>query len=282
MDTGQPSRTAQEVALSRALHQVLDRPPVFDDPLALRILGGEGEAALRADPRGVPSRASIRAFIAARSRYAEDRLARAVASGVRQYVILGAGLDTFAYRNPHAAAGLRVFEVDHPATQAWKRRRLRETGIPNPDGLCFVPLDLARDALDQGLGAAGFRADRPAVVSMLGMVIFMPRRAVIKMLGFVASLPQGSGVAFDYGVPDDDLDADQRALRQIAARWSAGLGEPFRTFLDPGALAADLRRMGFTHIDDCGPDAINRRYFENRDDGLCVGPGGRRLLGARR
>ena len=282
MDAGQPSRMAHGVALLRAAHQLLDRPRVFDDPLAVGIMGHATERALRANPQLYRSDAPIRAFVVVRSRFAEDLLAQAVASGVRQYVILGAGLDTFAYRNPHAAAGLRVFEVDHPTTQAWKRARLAETGTRIPDWLSFAPVDLARDALARSLNGAGFRADKPALLSLLGVVIFMPQRTVMEILNFVASLPEGSGVAFDYGMLDSSLDAHQRAVRESGARQAAALGEPYLTFLDPPVLAAELRQMGFSQIDDCGPDAINRRYFEDRNDGLRVGPGGRRIVGARR
>src|SRR5207249_8539050 len=130
------------------------------------------------------------------------------------------------------------------------------------------------------LNEAGLSADQPAFVSMLGVVIFMPRSTVMKILSFVASLPQRSGVVFDYGIPDHSLNWNQRTLRESGARQAVALGEPFVTFLDPFVLAADLQEMGFTQIDDCGPDAINRRYFVDRRDGLCVGPSGRRLIGA--
>jgi methyltransferase (TIGR00027 family) len=281
MDASRPSRTAQEVALYRAAHQLLDRPPVFHDPLALRIMGRATEAALRANPpRGNRSHASIRAFIAVRSRYAEDQLAQAVVRGVRQYVILGAGLDTFGYRNPHAAVGLRVFEVDHPATQVWKRQRLDEVNIEIPEWLSFAPVDLVGDALAHSLRKAGFRTDQPAFLAMLGVGIFMPEHALKQILNLVATLPSGSGIVFDYGIVDSSLDESQRAVREAAARNAAAIGEPFITFLDPAKLEADLRQMGFSHIDDCGFAAINRRYFEGRNDELRVGPGGRRLVGA--
>jgi methyltransferase (TIGR00027 family) len=282
MHEGQPSRTAQEVARIRASHQLLDLPPVFVDPLAARITGHETEAALQKNPHRFRTGAFIRAFIAVRSRFAEDQLARAVDSGVRQYVIVGAGLDTFAYRNPHADLGLRVFEVDHPASQTWKRRRLTETDIGVPDSLSFVPVDLARDKLDQTLHAAGFRADQPAFLSMLGVVIFMPQPTVTGILSFAASLPPGSGLAFDYGASDKHLNPNQRAMREMGARQSAAAGEPFLTFLDPQVLETNLRQMGFNHIDSCGPAETNQRYFTNRTDGLRVGPGGRRIIGAHR
>src|ERR1700684_280435 len=140
MQEGKFSRTAQRVAIRRAAHQLLDQPRVLDDPLALRIIGSEAAEALRSDPKEdhAFSRA-FRAFMAARSRYAEDELARAVARGVTQYVVLGAGLDTFAYRNPHA--GLHVFEVDHPATQVWKRERVPAAGIAIPPSFTLFSID---------------------------------------------------------------------------------------------------------------------------------------------
>ena len=281
LDTNRPSRTAQEVALYRAAHQLLDRPPVFDDPLALRIVGRATEAALRANPpRGSRSQDSIRAFIAVRSRYAEDELADAVARGVRQYVLLGAGLDTFAYRNPHAAVGLRVFEVDHPVTQAWKRQRLEEAAIELPDWLSFASGDLVGDAWIHSLRETVFTTNQPAFFAMLGVAIFMPAEALKQILKLVASLPSGSGIVFDYGVPESSLDKDQRAVREAAARNAGAIGEPFLTFLDPLELEADLRKIGFAHIDDCGFAAVNRRYFQGRNDQLCVGPGGRRIARA--
>jgi methyltransferase (TIGR00027 family) len=281
MDTGRPSRTANEVALYRAAHQLLDRPPVFDDPLALKIVGRAADAALRANPpRGNRHHDSIRAFIAVRSRYAEDQLAQAVARGVRQYVVLGAGLDTFAYRNPHAAVGLRVFEVDHPATQAWKRRRLLEAGIEIPTWLGFVPMDLTTDTWMDGVLKAGLRTDEPAFCALLGVAIFMPEHAVKQILNAVARLRDGSGIVFDYGMLDSALNDKERAVREIAARNAAAIGEPFVTFFDPAKLTADLRQMGFKRIDDCGFAAINQRYFEGRSDGLHLEPSGRRLVGA--
>src|SRR5271170_2255196 len=149
MQEGTFSKTAHRVAIRRAAHQLLDQPRVLDDPLALRIIGSEAEAALRSNPREdhAFSRA-FRAFMAVRSRFAEDELGRAVAHGVRQYVVLGAGLDTFAYRN--AYPDLRVYEVDHPATQAWKREQLHAASIPIPQSLTFVPIDFERQTLAQG------------------------------------------------------------------------------------------------------------------------------------
>ena len=145
MEGGRPSRTAHGAAMLRAAHQILDDPRVLEDPLALRMIGAQSEGALRSDPARfqTPELRHLRAFIAMRSRYAEDELVEGVRRGVRQYVVLGAGLDTFAYRNPFGDL-LRVFEVDHPATQAWKRDQLREAGIPLPDSLTFATAYIAR------------------------------------------------------------------------------------------------------------------------------------------
>src|ERR1700689_2758722 len=154
---GKFSRTAHRVAIRRAAAQLLDHPKVLDDPLALRIIGPEAADDLRSNPKEhhAFSRA-FRAFMAARSRYAEDELARAVAHGVTQYVVLGAGLDTFAYRNPHPE--LRVFEVDHPATQTWKREQLTAASIPIPPSLTFVPIDFEQQMLADGLAHSAFSA----------------------------------------------------------------------------------------------------------------------------
>jgi len=167
MDEGRPSRTAQSTAQLRAAHQIVDHPRILDDPLALRIIGSRAEAAVRANPQGDQRLATLRAIVVLCSRYAEDELARAVHRGVGQYVILGAGLDTFAYRNPYPAWGLRVFEVDHPATQARKRARLHEAGIDIPDSLAFAPVDFEKETLADALRRAGLRTDEPVFFSLL-------------------------------------------------------------------------------------------------------------------
>src|SRR5262249_34463279 len=181
MKPDRPSATAYRVAMRRAAHQILDRPVVLDDPIALRIIGTRGAEQIRADPRRYDSSfgRALRLFLVARSRCAEDALAAAVAAGVRQYVVLGAGVDTFAYRNPYASEQLRVFEVDMPATQAWKRDLLGRTRIGEPASLTFVPVDFERQALPEQLRAAGFREDQPACFSWLGVSMYLTRDAVL-------------------------------------------------------------------------------------------------------
>lgn len=201
MTNGRPSRTAERVALRRAVHQVIDHPKVFDDPLALSIVGQDASGiAAYGDEANDPSSRIIRAFMVARSRYAEDQLAEAVQTGVKQYVLLGAGLDTFAYRNPFERVDVRVFEVDHPATQSWKKDRLREAGIHIPKSLTFLPADFEQQTLPDILKNAGFRLDQPSFFSWLGVTPYLTHGAFASTLEFVASLPRGTGVTFDIAV----------------------------------------------------------------------------------
>ena len=217
--------------------------------------------------------------MAVRSRFAEDELAKAVASGTKQYVVLGAGLDTFAYRNPHA--GLHVFEVDHPATQQWKRELLQTAGIEVPEGAVFVPVDFERETLSAGLERSGFDLRKPAFFSWLGVVPYLSERAFEDTLNFIAALPKPSGVVFDYGVARSALNWRERLVLDALAARVAAAGEPFRLFFEPEQLAAKLKEMGFNHIEDLGSDEINRRYFSGRTDGLQLKSNLGRLLAAR-
>ncbi len=273
MKKGQPSHTAHRVAQHRAVHQVWDNPRVFEDPLALRIIP-DGAELERSEPEGVaPAERSLRAFVAARSRYAEDQLADAVRRGVKQYVVLGAGLDTFAYRNNKN--GIRVFEVDYPATQAWKRERLKSAEISLPRSLTFVPIDFEKQTLAQGLAAAGFQAAEPAFFSWLGVTAYLARQTVMETFAWLISICQMNGVVFDYAVPRSFLTpAGQKAFDELASRVAAA-GEPFKTFFDPRELAAELKKMGYRHVEDLGAREINQRYFHQRSDELRVRGGGR-------
>ncbi len=275
MHQAKPSRTAQRVAMRRAAHQLLDEPRVFDDPLAVAIADGESEPPSDANQ---PYSRALRAFLVVRSRYAEDQLARAVGRGVRQYVVLGAGLDTFAYRNPFQSAGLHVFEVDHPATQEWKRARLGEAYIPIPREMTFAAVDFERQSLEEGLIAAGFDQRQPAFFSWLGVTPYLSRAAFDATIGFIARMPpSGSGVVFDYAVERSLLSPRQQVALDALAERVARAGEPFQLFFDPTALASELTSRGFENIEDLNSDAINARYFAGRRDGLAVGGGGRLL-----
>ena len=280
MEEGRPSATALGAAIHRAAHQLLDFPKVFDDPLALRIIRPDIESAAQPNPEWFRDGRYLRAFIVLRSRYTEDELARAIQNGVRQYVILGAGLDTFAYRNLYPGSRLRVFEVDHPATQSWKRARLRQTEIAIPDSLTFAPVDFERQTLADGLTRAGFRKDEAAFFSLLGVVVYLTKTAVMETFKFVASLPARSEIVFDYSIPPSALSESQRLFREARASRVAAIGEPWITSFDPSSLASELRGLGFKHLEDLGPEEANDRYFKDREDILRVGVGGR-LMKAR-
>jgi len=258
MIEGQPSATAFRVAMRRAAHQLLDKPLIFEDPLALTIVGGDRGSVLARDELSradSPGGETIRAFLAARSRFAEDRLAAAVARGVRHVVVLGAGLDTFAYRNPFADRGVVVYEVDHPATQAWKRDRLAATGIPVPEGVRFVPVDFSVDKLDERLLAAGLDPAAPVFFSWLGVAPYLTEAAIFSTLGIIAARPGGSEVVFDYAEIPDKLTLLQRLAFTTLSGRTASLGEPFVTFFKPDDLAGRLAGLGFASIEDrTGPE----------------------------
>jgi methyltransferase (TIGR00027 family) len=272
VDEQRPSVTAERVAMRRASHQLLDTPLVHEDPLALRILGPEREAMLRANPRLLergPGSRTLRAFLVARSRVAEDALGEAYARGTRDYIVLGAGLDTFAYRNPHE--GLRVLEVDHPASQARKRRRLEAAGIVAPAGVTYVPIDFARDDLATVLHGAGLGGGRPAFFSWLGVAPYLEEAVVLATLAALAPLARGGGgLVFDYAEPPSRLPLLQRWTFARLATRVAKAGEPFRSFFDPAALVARMREQGWASVTDLDPAAINARCFANRRDGLRV------------
>jgi methyltransferase (TIGR00027 family) len=278
MIDGRRSGTAERVAMRRAAHQLFDQPLIFEDPLALAILSDEAAARVRGETEEDQTAwaRGFRLFMATRSRFAEEELARSVEQGVRQYVVLGAGLDTFAYRNPFAE--LRVFEVDHPDTQAWKRERLRHGGIAVPESMRFAPVDFERDTLAHGLEAVGFRGDEPAFFSWLGVVPYLTRDAAFATLKFIAGMPSGSGVVFDYSLPREMMTENERRAFDALAERVARTGEPFRLFFDPGQLEVELRALGFSAVEDRSGSEIRARW-------LCEGAHGQgrtgRLLCAR-
>jgi methyltransferase (TIGR00027 family) len=253
----EPSRTALAAAAHRAAHQ-LDGGALFRDPLAVRIVG---EDAARASRSG--GAAGMRWFIAARSRVAEDALAAAVGAGVRQLVVLGAGLDTYAYRGAHAAA-LRIFEVDHPATQAWKRARLHALAIEPPANLTFAPIDFEREMLGDALANAGFDAQQRAFFMWLGVVPYLTADAIRATLGFIADLPGGGDVVFDYGEPAEAFSGEERAAYDARAARLAAIGEPFVSAFKPDELRAQLSAIGFARIEDFSLADVLARYFPDR------------------
>lgn len=256
MRAGEPSRTAFGAALYRAVHQDLDEGAIFRDPLAWRILGVDREATL-ASPEAT-DRARLRVFIAVRHRFAEDSLAAAYDRGTRQVVVLGAGLDTFAYRNPYA--GTRVFEVDFPATGDWKRERLADAGIAVPDDVTYVGVDFETDDLITRLTEAGLDAAAPAFFLWLGVVPYLSLDAVTATLRAIASVPGGE-VVFDYTNPTHGLLASAQGDRADLVARVAEVGEPLSDGLETEALHALLGDLGLTEVEDLDRPQIRERFL---------------------
>ncbi len=273
-----PSRTAVSVALRRAVHQLRDIPIVFHDPIAVPILSSQYADSLATylDGADEPFAIGMRAHLIARSRYAEDNLRVAVESGVTQYVLLGAGLDTYAYRNPYPQ--LRVFEIDHPATQQWKRELLTRSGIVIPENLTYTAMNFEIQELAAQLTASGFNREAPAYFAWLGVVPYLTLSAFRATVAFIAAQPVGSGVTFDYGQPREVLPLQEQLARDALASRVQSAGEPFRLFFTPDEIAAEL--PGFARHEDLGATEINARYFAQRSDHLAIRGSSSRLLSA--
>lgn len=242
-------------AMYRAAHQELDEGRLFADPYAMRILGGPAYQKRALEFAG--ARPGMRLFIAMRSRIAETKLAEAVGRGIRQVVVLGAGLDTLGVRNPYP--DVAMYEVDHPATQAWKRELLAGAELTVGANVRFVPVDFERQTLGEELTHAGFDADAPAIFLWLGVVPYLTDAAIFATLRYVASVPAGETV-FDYGNPLEQLDATLQAGAAARAKRAAEIGEPFLSSFDTGELHRRLRAIGATEIDDFGPERLAALY----------------------
>jgi methyltransferase (TIGR00027 family) len=258
--------TGLYAASQRAAHQILDNPKVFEDLLALRIIGAEAESKLRRSPTQFQNRfeRTVRALMVVRSRYAEDELARSIQRGIRQYIILGAGLDTFAYRNCFPL--LQVFEVDHPATQAWKRSCLERAVIPIPASVTFVSVDFERQMMIDALEQSGFKSNELTFISWLGVVRYLSPEAFISVLtSIVSSMRPGSEVVFDFGSAPTLL----QRLRGIPHRpiWTFKKNA-WLTYHDPASIKSDLKRIGFADVQLFGPTELNDQYCNGRTDGL--------------
>jgi methyltransferase (TIGR00027 family) len=238
---------------------VLEHGRIFADPLAVRILGEDAESVAR-DAEADPVRRRMRMFIAARTRFTEDALAAAVTRGVRQLVVLGAGLDTYAYRSPFGDA-LRIFEVDHPTTQDCKRERLAAAGIAVPGWLTFAPVDFERETLGAGLEAAGCDPAMQSFFTWLGVVPYLSAEAVWATLRFIARLPGGAHVVFDYSDPPETLAAEARAAHDARAARVEAAGEAWVSYFEAESLRGKLMELGFRDVEDLGPAGIAARYF---------------------
>lgn len=274
-----PDNTAVRVALWRALHVEVDaRPHVLEDEVGLKLVapddGWRGRGDM--DPQGT---SLFRASIVARARFIEDLVAEQAGRGVGQYVILGAGLDTFAERRPEIASRLLVFEVDQPGPQAWKRERLIELGFGVPDWLRLVPVDFeAGDAWWARLAAAGFDAGRPAVVASTGVSMYITKDAVAAMLRQVAALAPGSTLAMTFLVPLELASIEVRPGLQMAERGARASGTPFLSFFTPSEMLTLAREGGFRDLRHVSARDLTERYFAGRADGFRPPESGEELL----
>lgn len=261
-----PSRTARAVAALRAVHQLFDgEPKLLDDPIAGRILGPLAIDRLRGKLTDfmAPGILALRSHVVLRSRYAEDRLREAVRRGVRQHVILGAGFDTFAYRQPEWAGALRIFEVDQPASQDEKRSALGAAGVTVPPNLQLIPCDFERESLGDALRGGGLDDTSPAFVSWLGVMVYLREPAADDVFRHVASLPASSEIVFTFAPRAENSQGGSR-LAAIAG----AAGEPWRTYVDPDELLEKLRGFGFSQVALLTPAEAKARYFMGRSDAL--------------
>jgi methyltransferase (TIGR00027 family) len=271
MRSGQPSQTAQRAAAYRAVHQMLEGGAIFTDPLASRLLDEQTTASLNKMASDESLR-PMRLFIAARSRFSEDTMANCVAVGMRQVVILGAGLDTLSLRNPFADLGVRVFEVDHAATQSWKRERIKAAALIEPQSLIFAPTDFEKENLSEALTRAGFSLNQPAFFQWLGVVPYLTREAVSATLKFISEVPEAV-VVFDYAEPFQNYHAKRRANIIAVAESAAARGEPWLSLFDPADLHELLRRNGFKTVEDLGLPEIAERLYGDLRRNVTIGPG---------
>jgi methyltransferase (TIGR00027 family) len=267
--SGEPDSTAVRVALWRALHIEVDAPPhVLEDTIGLRLAAPDEGWRQRGDMHPEGTR-MFRASIVARARFIEDLVAGQSQRGVDQYVLLGAGLDTFAQRRPEIASRIRVFEIDRPDTQAWKRQRLVELGYGVPDWLKLVPVDFeAGDRWTQKLAAAGFDTGRPAVVTSTGVSMYLTREAIVSLLREVAVFAPGSTFAMSFLLPLEMAEPAVRPGMEMAAKGARASGTPFISFFQPAELLAMAREAGFRDARHVSAADLAERYFKDRLDGL--------------
>jgi methyltransferase (TIGR00027 family) len=281
MRAGAGSDTAIFTALQRAAHQILDDAPrILADPIAVGLSPGSTEEAIRerAAELQQPLMKVLRSNFVFRSRFAEDSLQQAVEGGVRQLVVLGAGFDTFAYRQPVWSRELRIFEVDHPASQALKKRRLEKLSIAVPANLSFCPVDFESVTLEVGLAAASFDFARPAFFSWLGVTQYLTQEAILATLRSVGGMAPGSQILFEVIPPDTSLPESEREVAKWAAQSSAARGEPWLTRFEPAEMRAHLAQLGYRSSVHLSTQEAQARYFHGRSDGLRPAPLGRLLV----
>jgi methyltransferase (TIGR00027 family) len=267
-----PSNTAFRAAILRAVHQLIDEEPkILNDPVVLRLLDASALDHIRSNPDKfrAPRMNALRSHIVMRSRYTEDRLAEAVHNAVEQYLILGAGLDTFPYRQPHWARALRIFEIDHSASQRSKRERLAMAGIEAPSNVELIALDFETTSLRDCLRKSSFDLGKPAFLSWLGVTMYLSTDAIDAVFRFVSSLPRSSEIVFTFASPASTMnESGSEPLIAPFTVWAAAHGEPWLTRFEPDGLAQKLHGLGFSRVSFLSASDADTRYFRNRHDGL--------------
>jgi len=266
MEKDNRSSSAEATAAIRATHFLHGSPPlVFEDPFAIDFIGQDWREICHRGNDLCMSGGGI--IIIGRARYTEDLLEAAVSSGIDQYVVLGAGLDTFALRRPDLLARIRVYEIDHPATQSWKQERLAQLGHELPDTLEFIPVDLEHETVTEALSHSSYRRDKRAFFSWLGTTPYLTREAIFHTLeALVAASAPGSEIVFDYRVSNEFIDPEDIPFVEMGDKASAAKGEPKRSWLNPNTLPDEISVLGFDLVESLTPKQLEDRYFAGRSD----------------
>ncbi|MBC9931488.1 class I SAM-dependent methyltransferase [Chitinophaga qingshengii] len=269
-----PNSTAVRTALWRALHVQLDAAPhILEDTTGLQLIAPEEGWQQRPDMDPVFSR-RVRAAMVARARFIEDLMVREADNGITQYVILGAGLDTFAQRHPDMAARLQIFEIDEPGTLAWKRQRLIDNGYTISSGLHFVGVDFERgQSWWDSLLEAGFNQTIPAVIVCTGVTLYLSKEAISQMLRQVAAMAPGTKVAITFLLPQELLEEEDLQLQQASMKGAKASGNPFVSFFTPEQLTELATASGLNNVSIILPAQLKALYFSNRKDGLAPASG---------
>jgi methyltransferase (TIGR00027 family) len=267
------SNTALGTLFMRGVHQLLDaKPLILDDPTALTLLGEDAARQIKNNRNRHQTLAAraLRTHVVLRSRFAEDRLAEAAGRGITQYVILGAGFDTFAYRQPAWAKALKIFEVDQPATQAQKRLRLERAGIALPPNLSFAGIDFEYESLRDGLLRHGISLTETSFFSWLGVTMYLKEDAVDAVLRTIAQFPAESEIVFTFAQSPDSLSGQESSFHSSLSKVVSGVGEPFISFFTPAVIETKLRKAGFKTVAFLSNEEAEERYFRQRPKDLHI------------
>ena len=270
------SKTAEAAAMARAAHRRYDRPIVFDDSYALALTSPFWRLVCRVPAlhwlilkKIMRPLRPVMGQVVSRARYTEDCLEAAITRGVNQYVVVGAGLDSFALRRSDLLQRIDVFELDHPATQSEKRERIQQLGISLPDRLHFIPIDFEKQSLEKALSDSAFSREKRAFFSWLGTAPYLPAEIVLEVLRSISSYAAPrSELVFDYAVPASMLSPDALQTVRSLKKFTSRRDEPLRSAFFPSTLCERLAQFGFTVVENLSPEEQNERYFSNRDDEL--------------